>query len=1672
MKIKNVIITFAILIFSALQNYGQWGSANITSSYYTTGPFVNNSTLIGQCTWFAYGRIQETGLIPLTVLSSTGIFRSNADNWGNEAVQVGFATGNTAAAGALAVYYMRHVAFVDAVNQYTESNNTPRVGDDVVIARISNLRSSPTTTSLPVKWEMPRFTIMRIVAGPTEADNFQWFQMTGNGQTGWAAWQEMSPAGRANPTSYYWNFTRIKIAPGTPFFISQPDIYIYPNSKPILPLNNSTNISSNTTLSWTPINGAVYWLQVSKNSTYTDLVINQKNINSTTYQIQLAPNTKYWWRVHIGTPSTTTKWEGWNFTTHSATTTLEVTPTSLTLGSASSSIGQIIVSSNVSWTASDNATWLSVSPTSGSNNGTITVTATSENTSTSSRSGSVTISGGGITRTVSVTQNGATTILEVTPTSLNFGNQQVNTNSSPQSYTVSGSNLTANITISTPTGFQVSSSQASGYSSSVTLSHTNGTVNSPVIWVRFTPTEMRSYSGNITHTSGAASQNVSVSGTGIPTPPSSSIKPVTASSNIQKGTDFWVEVKVGDPNTISDLYGISFKLASNNGNCTYVDGSAENGGFLGGSPILFTRQINSQTVDLAVTKSSSHGVSGSGIVAKVKFTTPQTLQKDEIVTFHLTDVAANSSKGLPIPINVNTLSVTITTSKLVLVFPGDCNNDGVVSGTDVLPIGLFYSQERPAENKPGIQPNVYHREPWATDSGTPKRIYADANGDGVINASDVLAIGFNYGKTHTPSNSIYFSVSPSNSETLNNSTFHSNLNPSIKPSGSTSVKNNTEFYVNVRIEDTVPITDLFGISFKLKSNKTTCTYVENSGEKGSFFNGNELTFFQKVDPQTVDAAITKTSAPGLNGSGVVARFKFISSIDQTVNFSMTHVSATDSKGNTIALSIIAADIQVDIYKEAEIPALMPLSSSGSIITLAQGLNRPFNLSIDGNFVYWVENDLSAGAVKKIPLTGGSISTLATNLIEPTAIVVDASFVYWIERNNGSNGSLKKIPINGGSVTTLATGLNNAQNHMVQDALHLYFGDGISGGGGAIRKVPKGGGAIITLVNSGIINLRTAIAVDDSYVYFTDDQNNIKRVPKTGGSVSIIGIGNPSAMILYNNDIYWVEYSNGSVKKMPKSGGAVTTLASGSNSPAGIATDGSSVYWIEFNNPGKVWKVSVNGGSTTIISNEANTIGIVAGNQGAYWAVSHFLNQGKIQKLENIIIAIQPALIAFGNVAVNTNSTAQSYTVSGSNLTENIVITAPSGFQISTNQTSGFGSSVTLQQTNGTVSNTAIWVRFSPTAVQSFSGNVANTSFGATTQNVAVSGTGANVPAIVITPIDTQPLAFGNQQINTNSSPKSYSVSGNYLTANITITAPIGFQASSNQNSGFASSVSIPQINGTVNNTIIWIRFSPSEVKSYSGNISNASTGLTTKNVAVNGVGLLVNSNPSLKPSGPTSVKNNTEFYIDVRIEETVPITDLYGISFNLKSNRTTCIYIENSGEKGSFFSGNVISFFRHVDPQTVDAAVTKTSAPGINGSGIVARFKYKSSVDQLVNFSITNVSATDSKGNTIVLNVKAADVLVDIQKEEVLPSAFSLMQNYPNPFNPNTTIKFSIPHSQFVTLKVYDILGREVATLVNEEKLHGNYEVKFDGSALPSGTYFYRLQAGIFSQTKKLLLLK
>jgi photosystem II stability/assembly factor-like uncharacterized protein len=103
---------------------------------------------------------------------------------------------------------------------------------------------------------------------------------------------------------------------------------------------------------------------------------------------------------------------------------------------------------------------------------------------------------------------------------------------------------------------------------------------------------------------------------------------------------------------------------------------------------------------------------------------------------------------------------------------------------------------------------------------------------------------------------------------------------------------------------------------------------------------------------------------------------------------------------------------------------------------------------------------------------------------------------------------------------------------------------------------------------------------------------------------------------------------------------------------------------------------------------------------------------------------------------------------------------------------------------------------------------------------------------------------------------------------------------------------------------------------------------------------------------------------------------------------------------------------------------------------------------------------------------RSSNVLTGVSNQSKAPTQFSLKQNYPNPFNPTTTIRFTVPHSGFVNLRLFDLQGKEARTLVNGVKESGEYSLVLDGSTLGSGVYFYTLRSGKFTETRKLLLLR
>ncbi|MDE3059126.1 MAG: T9SS type A sorting domain-containing protein, partial [Bacteroidota bacterium] len=118
------------------------------------------------------------------------------------------------------------------------------------------------------------------------------------------------------------------------------------------------------------------------------------------------------------------------------------------------------------------------------------------------------------------------------------------------------------------------------------------------------------------------------------------------------------------------------------------------------------------------------------------------------------------------------------------------------------------------------------------------------------------------------------------------------------------------------------------------------------------------------------------------------------------------------------------------------------------------------------------------------------------------------------------------------------------------------------------------------------------------------------------------------------------------------------------------------------------------------------------------------------------------------------------------------------------------------------------------------------------------------------------------------------------------------------------------------------------------------------------------------------------------------------------------------------------------------------------------------------------LSSVDFSGNESSFSPEISASIDGVEVGNDLPTEFALSQNYPNPFNPTTRIGYSVPEKVHVTLKVYDVLGREVATLIDGERVQGRYETEFDGSRFASGVYVYRIQAGSFTETRRFILQK
>jgi hypothetical protein len=138
------------------------------------------------------------------------------------------------------------------------------------------------------------------------------------------------------------------------------------------------------------------------------------------------------------------------------------------------------------------------------------------------------------------------------------------------------------------------------------------------------------------------------------------------------------------------------------------------------------------------------------------------------------------------------------------------------------------------------------------------------------------------------------------------------------------------------------------------------------------------------------------------------------------------------------------------------------------------------------------------------------------------------------------------------------------------------------------------------------------------------------------------------------------------------------------------------------------------------------------------------------------------------------------------------------------------------------------------------------------------------------------------------------------------------------------------------------------------------------------------------------------------------------------------------------------------------------------------RYIWKIPVTGITTDSSYVVRVSSAIDTTIVSSspLFSIEKITGVETKETNVTTYTLSQNYPNPFNPSTTIRFSLPSSRFVVLKIYDVLGKEIAVLMNEQFSAGEHTVQFNAADIPSGIYFYTIHAGTFTSTKKLVVMK
>jgi hypothetical protein len=363
---------------------------------------------------------------------------------------------------------------------------------------------------------------------------------------------------------------------------------------------------------------------------------------------------------------------------------------------------------------------------------------------------------------------------------------------------------------------------------------------------------------------------------------------VESETEVSAGTTFTVTVAVGNMLPLDDLFGLSLRLRSNQPTCTYVDGSAADARFPDKTAFHGFQKIDAQTVAMSITKAALPGFDGNRSLWKAQFRTSSSASQD--VTYSLTDIVAMNSIGKVIRVSPGILKVRVTSQ--LGVWPGDCNNDGSVNGADVLPIGLYYGQSYGGQNIPGMQWRTYTRWSWPGDTAR-KMVYADANGDGLVNSTDVLPIGLNYGRQHQGT---VGKVSPS---------------AMIAPQDADGVlvvgalmrqrPNDTRVHVPILLRVRRPV---YGIAFNVKyaGGGTPSSRIVQLDTSGTMLSGGLMV--SRISEEGADVGMTRIDRVGCTGEGRLMDLVMEVPVgrESEIRFEICNVTGNDADGRSVSIA--------------------------------------------------------------------------------------------------------------------------------------------------------------------------------------------------------------------------------------------------------------------------------------------------------------------------------------------------------------------------------------------------------------------------------------------------------------------------------------------------------------------------------------------------------------------------------------------------------------------------------------------------------------------------------------------------------------------------------------------------------------------------------------------------